>query len=273
MKLIRYIDSQGNIQYGSHKGNNGTTRIIGDIFQDFEDSGDSADIVKLLTPFEPNDIICIGMNYRQHAFESKIAIPEHPIVFMKNSGSIQNPNDPIVIPGKLLSEKVDYECELAVVIGKTCFNVSKSKALEYVLGYTCANDVSARDWQNRDSAGQLSRSKTFATFCPFGPWIVTPDEIVDPNQLGIRTILNGQKMQDSNTSDMIFDVETIIEFLSGSTNLRAGTMILTGTPQGIGYSREPPVFMKDGDEVTIEIDKIGSLTNYLISENDYFILN
>ena len=270
MKIIRYIDSKGDTHYGSYKKNNGTTRIIGDIFQDFEDSGDSADIFKLLAPFEPNDIICIGMNYKQHAIESNTSFPKYPIVFMKNSGSIQNPNDPIIIPGKLLSKKVDYECELAIVIGKTCCNVSKDKAHEYILGYTCANDVSARDWQNKDSAGQLSRSKTFATFCPFGPWIVTKDEIEDPNKLGIRTIVNGQKMQDSNTSDMIFDVETLVEFLSGSTNLRTGTLILSGTPQGIGYSRNPPVFLKDGDEVTIEIDKIGFLTNTLIKENDFY---
>ena len=268
MKIIRYLDSQGKIQYGSYNNNNNTTtKINGDIFQDFEDSGDCADISKLLSPFEPNDIICIGMNYTKHAIEAKIPIPEYPIVFMKNSGSIQNPNDSIVIPSTLQSEKVDFECELAVVIGKDCINVSKSEALEYVLGYTCANDVSARDWQIRDSGGQLSRSKTFATFCPFGPWIVTVDEIDDPNNLGIRTKLNGKIMQNSNTSDMIFDVSTLISFLSGSTNIRNRTLILTGTPQGIGYSRIPPVFMKEGDEVIIEIDKIGSLTNKIIKES------
>jgi len=160
----------------------------------------------------------------------------------------------------------DYECELAVIIGRTCKNVARERALDYVLGYTCANDVSARDWQIKWGGSQWCRGKTFDTFCPLGPCLVTSDEIPNPNSLAIKTILNGQAMQDWNTNDMIFDVPTLIEFLSGSTTLLPGTVILTGTPHGVGAARTPQVFLKAGDTVTIEIERIGALTNPVIDE-------
>jgi 2-keto-4-pentenoate hydratase/2-oxohepta-3-ene-1,7-dioic acid hydratase in catechol pathway len=160
---------------------------------------------------------------------------------------------------------VDYECELAVVIGKTARNVKRENALDYVLGYTCANDVSARDWQMKWGGGQWCRGKTFDTFAPMGPCLVLKDEIPDPNTLRIKTILNGDVMQDWNTDDMIFDVPTLIEFLSGDTTLLPGTVILTGTPHGIGAARKPPVFLRAGDTVSIEIEKIGTLTNPVIA--------
>ena len=185
---------------------------------------------------------------------------------MKTTSALQNPGDPIELPRTLRSDKVDYECELAVIIGKDCRNATKSNALEYVLGYTCANDVSARDWQVEWGGSQWCRGKTFDTFLPLGPALVTADEIADPNSLGIKTILNGETLQDWNTDDMIFDVPTLIEFLSGSTTLRAGTVILTGTPQGVGAARKPPIFLQDGDTVTISIDRIGELTNPVINE-------
>ncbi|MEZ6059987.1 MAG: fumarylacetoacetate hydrolase family protein [Planctomycetaceae bacterium] len=221
---------------------------------------------KQLAPIQPVDILCIGLNYRRHAQEGGAAIPENPVLFMKTSTAAQNPGDPIVLPRKLNSDKVDYECELAVVIGRTCYNVSKDDALNYVLGYTCANDVSARDWQRNGGGGQWCRGKTFATFCPLGPCLVTADEIPDPNSLSIRTVLNGDVVQDWNTDDMIFDVPTIIEFLSASTVLAPGTVILTGTPHGVGMARNPPVFLKHGDTVSVEIEKIGMLTNPVIDE-------
>ncbi|HEX3726638.1 MAG TPA: fumarylacetoacetate hydrolase family protein, partial [Pirellulales bacterium] len=155
----------------------------------------------------------------------------------------------------------DYECELAVVIGKRAKNVPRARALEYVLGYTCANDVSARDWQKDFGGSQWCRGKTFDTFCPLGPTLVTADELAEPNALAIKTIVNGQVLQDWNTNDMIFDVPALIEFLSGSTTLLPGTVILTGTPHGVGMARKPPVWLKAGDEITIEIEHIGSLTN------------
>jgi 2-keto-4-pentenoate hydratase/2-oxohepta-3-ene-1,7-dioic acid hydratase in catechol pathway len=150
---------------------------------------------------------------------------------------------------------------LAVIIGRPCKNVARDVALDYVLGYTCANDVSARDWQIKWGGSQWCRGKTFDTFCPLGPCIVTTDELPDANNLRIQTILNGQVMQDWNTNDMIFDVPTLIEFLSGSTLLETGTVILTGTPHGVGFARKPPVYLQAGDTITIDIDKIGKLTN------------
>jgi 2-keto-4-pentenoate hydratase/2-oxohepta-3-ene-1,7-dioic acid hydratase in catechol pathway len=193
-----------------------------------------------------------------------MAIPQHPVLFIKNPAAVQNPGDPILLPSVLKSDSVDYECELAVVIGKTARNVSKADALNYVLGYTCANDVSARDWQKNGGGGQWCRGKTFDTFCPLGPVLVTTDEIPNPNALGIKTILNGEAVQDWNTNDMIFDVPTLIEFLSADTTLLPGTVIITGTPQGVGMARKPPLWMKSGDSVTIEIEGIGSLTNPVV---------
>lgn len=267
MKIIRYQDQAGQIVYGQLLADGSAMRLEGNIFGEMYDTGEPARIDKLLAPLEPRDIICIGLNYRKHAAEGNQAIPEWPVVFMKNSGALQNPGDPIVLPRRLKSDSVDYECELAVVIGRECYNVSKSDALNYVLGYTCANDVSARDWQMKYGGSQWCRGKTFATFCPLGPCLVTCDEISNPNSLGIRTILNGQTMQDWNTNDMIFDVPTLIEFLSGSSRLAAGTVILTGTPHGVGGARKPPVFLQSGDLVTIEIDGIGALTNPVIEES------
>jgi 2-keto-4-pentenoate hydratase/2-oxohepta-3-ene-1,7-dioic acid hydratase in catechol pathway len=155
---------------------------------------------------------------------------------------------------------------LAVIIGKRAKNVSKADALDYVLGYTCANDVSARDWQREWGGSQWCRGKSFDTFCPLGPWIVTADEIPNPNALQIKTIINGEMLQDWNTNDMIFDVPTLIEFLSGSTTLLPGTVILTGTPHGVGMAREPKRWLVPGDNVTIEIEGVGKLTNPVINE-------
>ncbi len=267
MKIIRYQDSHSQIHFASVQPDGSKLRIEGDPLGDWTQTQESAQVTKLLSPIEPRDILCIGLNYRKHAAEGGQAIPEFPVLFMKNSGALTNPGDPIVLPRKLASQSVDYECELAVIIGKPCYNVSKANALDYVLGYTCANDVSARDWQMKYGGSQWCRGKTFSTFCPLGPVLVTADEIPNPNALSIKTILNGQVMQDWNTNDMIFDVPTLIEFLSGSTRLAPGTVILTGTPHGVGGARKPPVYLKDGDTVTIEIEKIGALTNPVVDES------
>jgi 2-keto-4-pentenoate hydratase/2-oxohepta-3-ene-1,7-dioic acid hydratase in catechol pathway len=266
MKIVRYLDNAGQEHYGCLHDSETATRATGDLFEGLSDSGEPAEIAKLLAPVQPTDIICIGLNYQKHADEGKQATPAHPIVFMKTCSSLQHPDQPIVLPTKLASYEVDYECELVVIIGKTCQNVSKEDALDYVLGYTCGNDVSARDWQLKWGGSQWCRGKTFATFAPMGPCLTTADEIPNPNSLGIRTILNGETMQDWNTDDMIFDVPTLIEFLSGSTVLTAGTAIFTGTPHGVGAARKPPVFLQDGDTVSIEIDQIGKLTNGVINE-------
>lgn len=267
MRLIRYQDTTGSIHHAALQPDGGARRIEGDIFGDFRVTEEAVTPHRLLAPLAPAAVFCIGLNYRKHAEETRAPIPEYPVLFMKSPGAVQNPGEPIVLPTHLRSEQVDYECELAVVIGKRCKNVSRDRAFDFVLGYTCANDVSARDWQIKRSGGQWCRGKTFDTFAPLGPCLVLKDELPDPNALGIRTVLNGQTMQDSNTSDMIFDVPALIEFLSGSTTLLPGTVILTGTPQGVGVARTPPVFLQPGDTVTIEIESIGALTNPVVAES------
>ena len=262
MKIIRYLDSAGHVHFGSEQADGSALRIAGDIYGAHRVTTERADVRKLLAPIVPTQILCIGLNYRQHAEETKAKIPERPILFVKGINALQNPGDPIVIPQYLRSDQVDYECELAVVIGKAAKNVTRATALSHVLGYTCANDVSARDHQIKLGGGQWCRGKFFDTFAPLGPRLVTADEITNPNDLAISTTLNGQHMQGSNTSDMIFDVPAIIEYLSGSTTLVPGTVILTGTPQGVGMAIKPePRWLKPGDSVTIEIEKIGALTN------------
>jgi 2-keto-4-pentenoate hydratase/2-oxohepta-3-ene-1,7-dioic acid hydratase in catechol pathway len=266
MRIIRYQDSEGAVRYAAQQSDGSARRIAGDIFGTYEVTQEPAQVEKLLAPVAPAVILCIGLNYRRHAEEGKAPIPQFPVLFMKSPAALQHPGDPIVLPRHLRSDEVDYECELAVVIGRRCKNVPKGKAFDYVLGYTCANDVSARDWQRKWSGSQWCRAKTFDTFAPLGPCLVLKDEIPDPNVLKIRTLLNGQVMQDWNTNDMIFDVPTLIAFLSGSTTLLPGTVILTGTPHGVGFARKPPVFLKPGDSVTVEIEKIGALTNPVKAE-------
>jgi 2-keto-4-pentenoate hydratase/2-oxohepta-3-ene-1,7-dioic acid hydratase in catechol pathway len=267
MKIVRYRDAQGAIHYGV-EGNSGIVRRIeGDIFGSFQQTTEPVNVFTRLAPVVPSAIFCIGLNYREHAKESGAKIPEYPILFFKGPNALQNPGDPIQIPTHLASHEVDYEAELAVVIGKPCKNVSKANALDYVFGYTCANDVSARDWQIKFGGGQWCRGKTFDTFCPLGPCLVTRDEIANPNDLRMRCTVSGEVLQDINTSDMIFDVPALIEFLSGSTTLPPGTVILTGTPQGVGMGRDPKRWLHAGDTVTVEIEKIGSLTNPVVEES------
>jgi 2-keto-4-pentenoate hydratase/2-oxohepta-3-ene-1,7-dioic acid hydratase in catechol pathway len=267
MKLIRYENSEGHIRCASLQPDGSALEIEGEIYGQFEVTTRRATVKKLLAPVAPSNLLCIGLNYRRHAAEGNAKIPEFPVLFMKATSAVQNPYDPIVLPRRLASDEVDYECELAVVIGKTCKNASESEALNHVLGYTCANDVSSRDWQVKRGGGQWCRGKTFDTFAPLGPCLVLRDEIPDPAELKIRTILNGEVMQDWNTGDMIFSVPKLIAFLSGSTTLLPGTVILTGTPHGVGMARKPPVWLKPGDTVTIEIDRIGALTNPVIAES------
>ncbi len=267
MKILRYLDPKGSVQFAAEHPDGSRERLEGRLFEGFTPTGQAAEVAKLLAPVEPPAFWCIGLNYKRHAEETKGQIPEYPVLFFKGPNALQNPGDPIVLPRFLPSESVDYECELAVVIGKTCKNATRATALDFVYGYTCANDVSARDWQIWKGGGQWCRGKTFDTFAPLGPVLVTADEIPNPNTLPIRTILNGQAMQDWNTDDMIFDVPALIEFLSASTTLAPGTVILTGTPHGVGMARRPRVYLKPGDTVTIEIDGIGALTNPVEEES------
>lgn len=235
--------------------------LSGDPFQGVHPTGRVVSEYTLLAPMVPPAILCIGLNYRRHAEEMKAKIPKFPVLFFKNPSSLQDPEAPIIIPRKLVSTQVDFEGELAVVMGKTCRNATRENALSHVLGYTVANDVSARDWQKEWGGSQWSRGKSFDTFAPMGPWIVTPDEIPDPNALRITTRVNGEILQDSSTADMIYDIPALIEFLSGDTTLEAGTIIITGTPEGVGLGRTPPRWLHPGDKVDVEIEKIGILSN------------
>jgi 2-keto-4-pentenoate hydratase/2-oxohepta-3-ene-1,7-dioic acid hydratase in catechol pathway len=269
MRIVRFL-SGGSEHYGRQLDEQNAVELEGGrdsaLLGARRETGKRLRIEKLLAPLVPTDILCIGLNYREHAAESGSAIPENPMLFIKSSNALNNPLDPIPIPRR--SNQVDYEAELAVVIGKTAKHVSRRDALGYVLGYTCANDVSARDWQREKSlgGGQFARGKSFDGFCPLGPCLVTADEIPDPNKLRLRTLLNGQVMQDHTTADMIFDVPALIESLSSTMTLRPGSVILTGTPQGVGFARNPPVWMKDGDTVVVEIEKIGRLENPVRAE-------
>lgn len=224
------------------------------------------EVGNILAPVEPKTIYCIGLNYRKHAEETGAKIPGHPVVFLKSPTAVQDPEGPIVLPRHLRSDEVDFEVELAVVIGYECKNVSVAEALDYVLGYTIANDVSARDWQKTWGGSQWCRGKTFDTFCPLGPAMVTREDIKDPNNLTLLTRVNGVTMQESNTRDMIFSVAEIVSFLSGSTTLEPGTIILTGTPEGVGMGRKPPLYLKAGDVVELEIEGIGILRNPVVEE-------
>ena len=214
--------------------------------------------VRLLAPVpRPGKLIAIGLNYRDHAAESKMAIPERPVVFSKFTTSVIGPDEPVVLPPG--SDKVDYEAELAVVMGRHCRNAPRGEALDYVLGFTIINDVSARDFQFAD--GQWQRGKSCDTFAPMGNYIATKDEIPNPHSLGIRLRLNGRTMQDSSTSQLIFGVEDLVAFLSETITLEPGDVIATGTPSGVGFARQPPVFLKDGDVMEVEIEGLGVLAN------------
>jgi 2-keto-4-pentenoate hydratase/2-oxohepta-3-ene-1,7-dioic acid hydratase in catechol pathway len=266
MRIIRYLAQDGQVRYAAEQPGGRCFDLRGDIYEDFEVTDRESQMVKLLAPVEPRVILCIGLNYRKHAEETGAGLPEHPVLFIKGPNTVQNPGDPIVLPTHLKSDEVDYECELAVVLARQCKNVARSEALNHVLGYTAANDVSARDWQRRLGGGQFCRGKGFDTFAPLGPVLVTKDEIPNPNSLRIETRVNAKTRQSSNTSDMLFDVPTLIEFLSGSTTLYPGTVILTGTPQGVGMAMKPPQYLKKGDFVEIEIEQIGVLSNPVVVE-------
>lgn len=212
----------------------------------------------------PGKIICIGLNYRDHAAESNLPIPEKPVVFSKFSTSVIGPGEPVVLPST--SHQVDYEAELAVIIGRRGKNISAERAYDYVLGYTAFNDISARDFQFGD--GQWQRGKSCDTFAPMGQTIVTTDEMSDPHKLSIKLVLNGQTMQDSNTDQLIFGVPALIEFLSQTITLEPGDVIATGTPPGVGFARKPPVFLKPGDQMEVLIEGMGGLGNPVVSERD-----
>jgi 2-keto-4-pentenoate hydratase/2-oxohepta-3-ene-1,7-dioic acid hydratase in catechol pathway len=208
----------------------------------------------------PQKIVCVGLNYRDHAEEQGVALPERPLLFAKWPNTLIDDGDEIRIPA--ISENVDYEAELGVVIGKRTSRVAAQDALDHVRGYVVANDVSGRDLQFSD--GQWVRGKSLDTFLPVGD-LVPASEVPDPQKLGIRAILNGETLQDSNTSNMVFGVAAIVEFVSQAITLEPGDLIITGTPAGVGAFRDPKVWLQPGDEITIEIDGVGSITNPVVA--------
>jgi 2-keto-4-pentenoate hydratase/2-oxohepta-3-ene-1,7-dioic acid hydratase in catechol pathway len=260
MKIVRY-QKENEINYGVLKDGR-ISPIEGDIFDKFNPSIQKVrrEDVKLLAPVVPPDIIAIGLNYKRHADESVMAYPEKPVIFLKTTSSVIGPEEKIIIP-KMAPNEVDYEAELAIIIGKKAKDLEINEVQNYILGYTCANDVSARDCQIRIDI-QWARGKSFDTFCPLGPWIET--DLDDPDNCRIISRLNDKVMQDSNTSDFIFGTKELVSYCSKNFTLHPGTVIMTGTPEGVGFARKPPVFLKAGDIIEIEIEGIGKLSNKVI---------
>ena len=264
MRIVRFHHN-GKIVHGALTDEKRARLIRGDLFRSFDVSDDIVEVTKLLAPIVPTDILAIGLNYHAHAKETGSIVPENPMLFIKAGNSLADPNDPIVLPKN--SSKVDYEAELVVVMGKDAKDVPADGALDYVLGFTCGNDVSARDWQKdpKLNGGQFARGKSFDSFAPIGPWIVMKDEIPHPNCLSIECRINGETMQSSSTRDMIFSVAQIVSSLSQTMTIRAGSIIFTGTPEGVGVARNPPRFLQAGDTVEVTIEKIGTLKNHVIA--------
>jgi len=262
MRIIRFSDENGQIRFGHDHCNGEATLLAGDILESLHDTGRRIKVTKLLAPVQPPAILCIGLNYFLHARETNTELPQYPILFMKNPAALNHPGDPILLPPSCLEPlQVDFEVELAVVIGRAAKNVSTANALDYVLGYTIGNDVSARHWQKHGGGGQWVRGKSFDTFCPLGPELVTVDLVPDPQQLRLQCFLNGDLMQDGNTADMLFPVAKLIEYLSDGMTLLPGTVIMSGTPSGVGFARKPPIFLKPGDTLELKIETLGILRN------------
>ncbi|KAG0099644.1 hypothetical protein BGZ93_006629 [Podila epicladia] len=290
-RLIRFLGKDGKIHHGEPNGplawpktgadlsaNAGKLSlsaklVTGDIFSSTENKVTETvvEVDRLLSPlaYVPS-FRCIGLNYAKHAAETNMPIPKYPILFMKPAGALQDPFRPVVVPAIAENKQADWESELAVVIGKKCKNVKEEEALQYVLGYTVGNDISTRKWQGSNlGSGQWCFSKSFDTFAPLGPSLVSPRLIPDPNKLRIQSRVNGVPMQDSSTADMIFNVPRLIAFLSQSTTLMPGDVILTGTPEGVGFKRDPPVYLQHGDHVVCEIEHIGELHNTIAYESQF----
>eukprot|EP00929_Paragymnodinium_shiwhaense_P115744 TRINITY_DN84817_c0_g1_i1.p1 TRINITY_DN84817_c0_g1~~TRINITY_DN84817_c0_g1_i1.p1 ORF type:complete len:283 (-),score=62.35 TRINITY_DN84817_c0_g1_i1:142-990(-) len=268
MKFCRFEDAvSGQALYGFLQADGSVTIGEGCPYAGtLKDTGRKATVKRCLAPVAPTSVICIGLNYSKHADELKLPYPKNPVVFMKPPGSQTGHGAKVVKPR--ITEKMDYEVELAVVIGKNCKDVTVDEALDYVLGYTVANDLSTRDWQKvPELAGsQWCRSKGFDGFSPLGPVLVTRDEIKDPNNLALCSYVNGEKRQDSSTKDFIFNVQQVVSFLSAGCTLEPGTVIMTGTPAGVAEGMKGQPWLQAGDKVVTEIESIGSLEVEIIAD-------
>ncbi|KAI1933400.1 hypothetical protein LOZ66_006405 [Ophidiomyces ophidiicola] len=276
-RLVRFVASDGRTYYGDAVLPVGVTdlaktmkaRVIkGDIFGRHQVTERVADVRKLLSPLALKDmrtIRCLGLNYAQHAKEANMSIPVYPVLFFKPVTAAAGPMDHILVPAIAQEiEGLDYECELVIVIGKEAYNVPESRALDYVLGYAVGNDVSHREWQLKRGAGQWGLGKGFDGWAPFGPGIVSTRLIKDPNVLGISTKLNNELVQDSNTKDMIFNVAKIISFLSQGTTLLPGDLIFTGTPEGVAMGRQPQLWLRNGDQIDVTLEGVGTCSNKVV---------
>ena len=261
MRIARFEDRAGKVKFGIVEGDR-ITVAGGDLLTGLKPTRVKVALadVKLLAPIAPVNILAIGHNYKAHVEEGGAKLPKAPVLFMKATSSVIGPGDAIRIP-KAAPSEVDYEAELALVIGKPARHVKEREALDYVLGYLCANDVSARDCQGGD--GQWVRAKSFETFCPLGPWSETD---LNPLDCGIRCRVSGETLQDARTSLMIFSVPYLISYLSAGMTLLPGTVLLTGTPAGVGFARKPPRWLKPGDVVEVELDGVGTLRNPVEAE-------
>jgi 2-keto-4-pentenoate hydratase/2-oxohepta-3-ene-1,7-dioic acid hydratase in catechol pathway len=272
VRFGRYKDAKGDIAYGIAHADGSMTVAEGCPFAGtLRDTGCKADVKSFCSPIQPSSIVCIGLNYKGHADELGLPYPKNPVVFYKPLSSAAGHRAKVVKPR--ITEKMDYEVELTIVIGKACKDVTEDQALEYVLGYTVANDLSTRDWQKVPELGgsQWCRSKGFDGFSPLGPVLVTREEIPNPNNLQLRTFVNGQKRQDSNTSDLIFNIQQIITFLSCGSTILPGTVIMTGTPAGVaeGKNIQPKPgmdWLKPGDKVVTDIENIGALDIEIVAD-------
>lgn len=284
MKLLRYATKSGEVGLAAVRDTDvvdlapaiGDSRCMGELIENWArletsvrehvataPALGSLESVRVLAPLaRPGKIVCIGLNYADHAAETGAAVPTEPVVFSKFPTAVIGPNDNIELPR--ISQQVDYEAELVVVIGKRARNIQASDAMNHVFGYTCGNDVSARDWQKGRPGGQWLLGKTFDTFAPLGPFIATADEVPDPHRLDVSFRLNGQTLQSSNTEQFIFKIDFLIAHLSQIFTLEPGDLLFTGTPPGVGVARKPPVFLKPGDRTEVEIGGLGVLGNSVV---------
>ncbi|KAK5987576.1 Fumarylacetoacetate hydrolase domain-containing protein 2 [Cladobotryum mycophilum] len=273
-RLVRFLARDGRTYLGDAILPQGITdtakaqraRIIeGDIFGKYQVTNQEIGIHQLLSPLEPSQlktVRCLGLNYAKHAKESNMPEPKYPVLFYKPATSLSGPVDPIPVPQMAQEGSgLDHECELVIIIGKKAFEVSESEALDYVLGYSVGNDVSHRDWQIKHGGTQWSHGKAFDGWAPFGPGIVSGEVVKDPQALNIWTKVNGETVQNGNTSDMIFGVKKTVSLLSRGVTLMPGDVIFTGTPEGVGMGRKPPVWLKQGDVVEVGLDQVGTCVN------------
>ncbi|MHB9038014.1 MAG: fumarylacetoacetate hydrolase family protein [Armatimonadota bacterium] len=264
MKFVRFVSPehpQGT--YGVFADNSHIEVISGGLFDPIKKTGkvlDESEIARYLPPVNPANLLAIGLNYVEHSKETQMKLPTAPLLFIKATTAVVGHGEDIVLP-RVAPNGVDYEAELCAIIGQTAKNVSEEDALDYVFGYACGNDVSARDVQFND--GQWARGKSFDTFAPLGPYVITD---YDPSTRRVISRLNGEVMQDGLTSDMVFPVHKLVSYLSHCMTLAAGTVIMTGTPSGVGYTRTPPVYLKPGDILEVEIEGLGILHNKVVAE-------